>query len=69
MLVTGFPVGAPVDTDGPPGAMAVGQTLVDLGWDVTTVACETTFPVVDALLADIRPLVAAPSRRTSMART
>ena len=60
MLLTGFPVGGIGETDGPPGAMAVGQTLKALGWDVVTVACETTFPVVDALLADLGPVVAAP---------
>ena len=61
MLLTGFPVGGIGETDGPPGAMAVGRTLTDLGWDVVTVACETTFPVVDALLDDIGPVAAAPS--------
>lgn len=60
MLLTGFPVGGIGETDGPPGAMAVGQTLKALGWDVVTVACDTTVPVVDALLADIGPVVAAP---------
>ena len=42
MLLTGFPVGGYGETDGPPGAMAVGRTLVELGWDVVTVACRTT---------------------------
>lgn len=60
MLLTGFPVGGIGETDGPPGAMAVGQTLAALGWDVVTVACDTTYPVVDALLADVGPVVAAP---------
>lgn len=60
MLLTGFPVGGIGETDGPPGAMAVGQTLTALGWDVVTVACETTHPVVDALFADVGPVVAAP---------
>ncbi|MCY3784637.1 MAG: DUF4392 domain-containing protein [Chloroflexi bacterium] len=60
MLLTGFPVGGIGETDGPPGAMAVGQTLAALGWGVVTVACDTTFPVVDALLADIGPVIAAP---------
>ena len=61
MLLTGFPVGGIGETDGPPGAMAVGQTLAALGWNVVTVACDTTFPVVHALLADIGPVIAAPS--------
>ena len=61
MLLTGFPVGGIGETDGPPGAMAVGQMLAALGWNVVTVACDTTFPVVDALLADIGPVIAAPS--------
>ncbi|MCY3913483.1 MAG: DUF4392 domain-containing protein [Chloroflexi bacterium] len=60
MLLTGFPVGGIGETDGPPGAMAVGQTLAALGWDVVTVACDTTAPVVDALLADVGPVIAAP---------
>jgi len=60
MLLTGFPVGGIGETDGPPGAMAVGQTLAALGWDVVTVACDTTVPVVDALLADVGRVVAAP---------
>ena len=60
MLLTGFPVGGIGETDGPPGAMAVGQTLAALGWGVVTVACDTTVPVVDALLADVGPVVAAP---------
>ena len=59
-FLTGFPVGGIGETDGPPGAMAVGQTLTDLGWDVVTVACDTTVPVVDALLADVGPVIAAP---------
>jgi hypothetical protein len=61
MLLTGFPVGGIGETDGPPGAMAVGQTLTAIGWNVMTVACDTTFPVVDALLADIGPVAAVPS--------
>ena len=60
MLLTGFPVGGVGETDGPPGTMAVGQALTALGWNVVTVACETTFPVVDALLADLGPVIAAP---------
>ncbi|MCY4112383.1 MAG: DUF4392 domain-containing protein [Chloroflexi bacterium] len=60
MLLTGFPVGGIGETDGPPGAMAVGLTLSALGWDVVTVACDTTVPVVDALLADVGPVIAAP---------
>lgn len=40
--------------------MAVGLTLSALGWDVVTVACDTTVPVVDALLADVGPVIAAP---------
>ncbi len=39
----------------------MGESLMALGWDVVTVACETTFPVVDALLADLGPVVAAPT--------
>ena len=68
MLLTGFPVGGVGETDGPPGTMAVGQALTALGWNVVTVACETTFPVVDALLADLGPVIAAPctaARRAS----
>ena len=61
MLLTGFPVGGIGETDGPPGAMAVGLALTALDWNVVTVACDTTFPVVDALLADIGPVIAAPS--------
>ena len=63
MLLTGFPVGGIGETDGPPGAIAVGQTLKALGWDVVTVACETTFPVVDALLADLGPVIAVPNAK------
>lgn len=61
MLLTGFPVGGVGETDGPPGTMAVGQALTALGWNVVTVACETTFTVVDALLADLGPVIAAPN--------
>jgi len=60
MLLTGFPVGGIRETDGPPGAMAVGRTLKTLGWAVVTVACDTTVPVVDALLTDVGPVIAAP---------
>lgn len=60
MLLTGFPVGGVGETDGPPGTMAVGQTLTALGWNVVTAACETTFPVVDALLAELGPVNAVP---------
>ena len=60
MLLTGFPVGGIGETDGPPGAMAAGQTLAALGWNVVTVACDTTVPVVDALLTDVGPVIAAP---------
>ena len=59
MLLTGFPVGGYGETDGPPGAMAVGRTLVELGWDVVTVACRTTDAVVRALLEDVGPVEAA----------
>ncbi len=69
MLLTGFPVGGIGETDGPPGAMAVDQTLMALGWDVVTVACDTTFPVVDALLADIGPVIAAPCTGRGAAET
>ena len=59
MLLTGFPVGGYGETDGPPGALAVGRTLVELGWDVVTVACRTTDAVVRALLEDVGPVEAA----------
>ena len=59
MLLTGFPVGGYGETDGPPGALAVGRALVELGWDVVTVACRTTDAVVRALLEDVGPVEAA----------
>ena len=59
MLLTGFPVGGYGETDGPPGTLAVGRTLVELGWDVVTVACRTTDAVVRALLEDVGPVEAA----------
>ena len=67
MLLTGFPVGGIGETDGPAGAMAVGQTLKALGWDVVTVACETTFPVVDTLLADLGPVSCGADHRARRA--
>ena len=59
MLLTGFPVGGYGETDGPPGTLAVGRILVELGWDVVTVACRTTDAVVRALLEDVGPVEAA----------
>ncbi len=59
MLLTGFPVGGYGETDGPPGAVSVGRTLVELGWDVVTVACQTTDAVVRTLLEDVGPVESA----------
>ena len=56
LILTGFPVGGVGETDGPPGAMAVGRALNELGWDVATVADDTTVTVVRPLLADLGPV-------------
>ena len=37
VLTTGFPVSGVAETDGPPGAAAVGRALQQLGWWVVTV--------------------------------
>lgn len=56
LILTGFPVGGIGETDGPPGAMAIGQVLGRLGWDVVTVTDDTTYPIVRTLLEDVGPV-------------
>ena len=50
VLATGFPVRGTAETDGPPGAAAVGRALQILGWTVVTVVDPITYPVVAAVL-------------------
>lgn len=52
VLSTGFPVLGTAETDGPPGAAAVGRALRALGWDVVTVVDPITSPVVTAVLGE-----------------
>ena len=56
LILTGFPVGGICETDGPPGAMAVGQALKKLGWEIAIVADKTTGPVLSALLGELGPV-------------
>ncbi len=63
LILTGFPVGGLGETDGPPGAMAVGRALNELGWDVATVADDTTLPAVRPLLGDLGPVEAVDGSR------
>lgn len=53
VLTTGFPVLGTAETDGPPGAAAVGRALGILGWDVVTVVDPITSPVVTAVLGEL----------------
>ena len=50
VLATGFPVRGTAETDGPPGAAAIGRALQTLGWTVVTVVDLITCPVVAAVL-------------------
>ena len=53
MLTTGFPVSGAAETDGPPGAAAVGRALQQLGWHVVTVLDPMTRSVVSSLGEDL----------------
>ena len=53
LLITGFPVNGTAETDGPPGAAAVGRALRALSWHVVTVVDPMTRPVVEALGRDL----------------
>jgi hypothetical protein len=52
IIVTGFYILAAraTETDGPPGAVAIGKALRTLGYEVTYVTDRYTFPVMAALL-------------------
>ncbi|MBM4436180.1 MAG: DUF4392 domain-containing protein [Actinobacteria bacterium] len=56
LLVTGFPVNGVGETDGPPGARALGGALAVLGWGSVTVACPSTVEVVRPLMAPLGPI-------------
>lgn len=53
LLITGFPVKGIAETDGPPGAAAVGRALQALSWHVITVVDPMTRPVVESLGRDL----------------
>ena len=53
ILTTGFPVSGVAETDGPPGAAAVGRALQQLGWRVVTVLDPITLPAVSSLGDDL----------------
>ena len=53
LLITGFPVNGIAETDGPPGAAAVGRALQALNWHVVTVVDPMTRPVIEALGRDL----------------
>lgn len=53
LLITGFPVNGVAETDGPPGAAAVGRALRALSWHVVTVVDPMTRPVIQALGRDL----------------
>ncbi len=53
LLTTGFPVAGVGETDGPPGAAAVGRALQTLGWRVVTVVDPLTRGVVTAIGGDL----------------
>ena len=53
LLITGFPVNGIAETDGPPGAAAVGRALRELSWHVVTVVDPMTRPVIEALGRDL----------------
>ncbi|MCY3748770.1 MAG: DUF4392 domain-containing protein [Chloroflexi bacterium] len=53
VLITGFPVNGIAETDGPPGAAAVGRALRALSWHVVTVVDPMTRPVIEALGQDL----------------
>ena len=53
LLITGFPIKGIAETDGPPGAAAVGRALRELSWHVVTVVDPMTRPVIEALGRDL----------------
>lgn len=53
LLITGFPIKGIAETDGPPGAAAVGRALRALSWHVVTVVDPMTRPVIEALGRDL----------------
>ena len=53
LLITGFPIKGIAETDGPPGAAAVGRALRALSWHVVTVVDPMTRPVIEALHRDL----------------
>ena len=53
LLITGFPIQGIAETDGPPGAAAVGRALRELSWHVVTVVDPMTRPVIEALGRDL----------------
>ncbi len=66
LLITGFPVRLPTggfapETDGPPGARALGDALVALGAEVTYLTCSVCAPILEAVgsapleVADLAP--------------
>lgn len=53
LLITGFPIEGIAETDGPPGAAAVGRALRALNWHVVTVVDPITRPVLQAIGPDL----------------
>ncbi len=53
LLITGFPIKGIAETDGPPGAAAVGRALRALSWHVVTVVDPMTRPVIEAIGRDL----------------
>ncbi len=53
LLITGFPINGIAETDGPPGAAAVGRALRALNWHVVTVVDPMTRPVIEVLGCDL----------------
>ena len=49
LIATGFPVCDVGETDGPPGARALGNAMATLGWTIVPVACRTTQSAVRAV--------------------
>ncbi len=61
LIATGFPVGAIGETDGPPGARALGDAMAALGWSVVGVACPTTRSAVSTVIQPRYPVEVVPA--------
>src|SRR5512147_567242 len=62
LIATGFyvPAGCATETDGPPGAIAVGNALLELGYHVMYLTDAYTGPLIRELAAGQAPVLEFP---------